>query len=79
MNRRNFLKTIAITITSVCCGITFPKFIVKPDKYIMSYAEIGRKILIIDTLPQGAMIRYKRDIAAIKWVKEKYENSQNHS
>lgn len=38
---------------------------VEPIRRHMDYAGIGRKLLMVDELPQGALARYERDVAAV--------------
>ena len=41
---------------------------VEPIRRALEYQAIGRKLLMVDELPQGALARYERDVAAIAWV-----------
>lgn len=41
---------------------------VEPIRRSLEYQAIGRKLLMVDELPQGALARYERDVAAIAWV-----------
>lgn len=41
---------------------------VEPIKTSLMYQGIGRKLLMVDELPQGALPRYERDIAAKSYV-----------
>ncbi len=40
---------------------------VEPIRRALEYQAIGRKLLMVDELPQGALARYERDVAAIAW------------
>ena len=37
---------------------------VEPIKESIVYQSLGRKLLMVDELPQGALARYERDVAA---------------
>ena len=41
---------------------------VEPIRRSLEYQGVGRKLLMVDELPQGALARYERDVAAIAWV-----------
>lgn len=41
---------------------------VEPIKISLEYQAIGRKLLMVDELPQGALPRYERDIAVKSYV-----------
>jgi len=41
---------------------------VEPIKIALEYQAVGRKLLMTDELPQGALARYERDIAVKSWV-----------
>jgi len=41
------------------------KKIIEPIKRSLDYHAIGRKLLMVDELPQGAMARYERDVEVI--------------
>jgi len=41
---------------------------VEPIKTSLLYQAIGRKLLMVDELPQGALARYERDIAVKSYV-----------
>ena len=41
---------------------------VEPIRRSLEYQAVGRKLLMVDELPQGALARYERDVAAIAWV-----------
>jgi hypothetical protein len=42
--------------------------VVEPIRRALEYQAVGRKLLMVDELPQGALARYERDVAAIAWV-----------
>jgi len=41
---------------------------VEPIRRSLEYQAVGRKLLMVDELPQGALARYERDLAAIAHV-----------
>lgn len=41
---------------------------VEPIRRSLEYQGVGRKLLLVDELPQGALARYERDVAAIAHV-----------
>ena len=41
---------------------------VEPIRRALEYQAVGRKLLLVDELPQGALARYERDVAAIAHV-----------
>ena len=41
---------------------------VEPIKRALEYQAIGRKLLMVDELPQGALARYERDVASVAYV-----------
>jgi hypothetical protein len=41
---------------------------VEPIKRALEYQAIGRKLLMVDELPQGALARYEKDVASIAHV-----------
>jgi len=41
---------------------------VEPIRRSLEYQAVGRKLLMVDELPQGALARYERDVAAIATV-----------
>ena len=41
---------------------------VEPIKTSLMYQGVGRKLLMVDELPQGALPRYERDIAVKSYV-----------
>jgi uncharacterized protein with von Willebrand factor type A (vWA) domain len=38
---------------------------VEPIRRSLEYQAVGRKLLMVDELPQGTLARYERDVAAI--------------
>jgi len=41
---------------------------VEPIRRSLEYQAVGRKLLLVDELPQGALARYERDVAAIAHI-----------
>ena len=41
---------------------------VEPIRRSLEYQAVGRKLLMVDELPQGALARYERDVASVAWV-----------
>ena len=41
---------------------------VEPIKTSLMYQAIGRKLMMVDELPQGALARYERDVAVKSYV-----------
>lgn len=41
---------------------------VEPIRRSLEYQAVGRKLLMVDELPQGALARYERDVAAVAFV-----------
>lgn len=41
---------------------------VEPIRRSLEYQAVGRKLLLVDELPQGALARYERDVAATAYV-----------
>jgi len=38
---------------------------VEPIRRSLEHQSVGRKLLLVDDLPQGALARYERDVAAV--------------
>ncbi len=41
---------------------------VEPIRRSLEYQAVGRKLLMVDELPQGALARYERDVASIAFI-----------
>lgn len=41
---------------------------VEPIRRSLEYQAVGRKLLMVDELPQGALARYERDVASVAHV-----------
>ncbi|MFW6172963.1 MAG: HK97-fold major capsid protein [Elusimicrobiota bacterium] len=48
--------------------VSLAQAMVEPIRRSLEYQAVGRKLLMIDELPQGALPRYERDVAAIAHV-----------
>ena len=48
--------------------VALAQAMVEPIRRSLEYQAVGRKLLMVDELPQGALARYERDVAAVAWV-----------
>ncbi len=48
--------------------VALAQAMVEPIKIALEYQAIGRKLLMVDELPQGALPRYERDVAVKSYV-----------
>ena len=48
--------------------VALAQAMVEPIRRSLEYQAIGRKLLMVDELPQGALPRYERDVASIATV-----------
>lgn len=48
--------------------VALAQAMVQPIRRALEYQAVGRKLLMIDELPQGAMARYERDVRAVAHV-----------
>lgn len=48
--------------------VALAQAMVEPIRRALEYQAIGRKLLMVDELPQGALARYERDVAAVAHV-----------
>ncbi len=48
--------------------VALAQAMVEPIRRSLEYQAVGRKLLMVDELPQGALARYERDVASIAWV-----------
>jgi len=48
--------------------IALAQSMVEPIRRALEYQAVGRKLLMVDELPQGALARYERDVASIAHV-----------
>ena len=61
-------QLIAEALESPEGRVSLAQAMVEPIKIALEYQAIGRKLLMVDELPQGALPRYERDIAVISYV-----------
>ena len=54
---------IAAALETAEGRVALAQAMVEPIKTSLMYQAIGRKLLMVDELPQGALPRYERDIA----------------
>jgi len=80
MKRRSFLKTLLAGVAAIVCPIkpvpidpvaldNLAKIMVAPIRQQLNYQAIGRKLLMVDELPQGAYARYEKDVRVVSWIK----------
>lgn len=48
--------------------VALAQAMVEPIRRSLEYQAVGRKLLMVDELPQGALARYERDVAAVAHV-----------
>jgi hypothetical protein len=48
--------------------VALAQAMIEPIKRALEYQAIGRKLLMVDELPQGALARYERDVASVAYV-----------
>ena len=48
--------------------VSLAQAMVEPIKRALEYQAIGRKLLMVDELPQGALARYEKDVASVAYV-----------
>jgi hypothetical protein len=48
--------------------VALAQAMVEPIRRSLEYQAVGRKLLMVDELPQGALARYERDVASIAYV-----------
>ncbi len=48
--------------------VALAQSMVEPIRRSLEYQAIGRKLLLVDELPQGALARYERDVSAIGYA-----------
>jgi len=59
---------IAMALDSADGRVALAQAMVEPIKTSLMYQAIGRKLLMVDELPQGALPRYERDVAVKSYV-----------
>jgi len=72
IKRRSFLKSVIGSIIAIITGIPCKPQkaldfapMVEPIRRSLEYQRIGRKLLMVEELPEGAYARYRKDIRAI--------------
>ena len=79
MQRRSFLKGLGAGLVAIFAPLKALSLKSKaseelgcPMVYTLrrrsDYQSIGRKLLMVDELPQGAYARYKKDVRSIIWT-----------
>jgi len=48
--------------------VALAQAMVEPIRRALEYQAVGRKLLMVDELPQGAYARYEKDVRATAWV-----------
>lgn len=48
--------------------VALAQAMVEPIRRALEYQAVGRKLLMVDELPQGALARYEKDVRATAWV-----------
>lgn len=61
-------QVIAMALETPEGRLALAQAMVEPIKTSLMYQSIGRKLLMVDELPQGALPRYERDIAVKSYV-----------
>lgn len=61
-------KVISQALATPEGRVTLAQAMVEPIKIALEYQAIGRKLLMVDELPQGALPRYERDVAVKSYV-----------
>ena len=59
---------IAMALDTADGRVALAQAMVEPIKTSLMYQAIGRKLLMVDELPQGALPRYERDVAVKSYV-----------
>lgn len=59
---------IAMALDTADGRVVLAQAMVEPIKTSLMYQAIGRKLLMVDELPQGALPRYERDVAVKSYV-----------
>ena len=82
MNRRGFLRFLVGAAATVTAGPAVAEALLTrkavspavanavaaPLSRSLDYQAIGRKLLLVDELPQGALARYEKDVASVAHV-----------
>ena len=59
---------IAQSLESPQGRVTLAQAMVEPIRRALEYQAVGRKLLMVDELPQGAYARYEKDVRALAYV-----------
>jgi len=59
---------IAQALETPAGRVSLAQAMVEPIKRALEYQAIGRKLLMVDELPQGALARYEKDVASVAYV-----------
>jgi len=62
------LKVVEAALNTDEGRVALAQAMVEPIRRSLEYQAVGRKLLMVDELPQGALARYERDVAAVAWV-----------
>lgn len=69
---------IAMALDTADGRVALAQAMVEPIKTSLMYQAIGRKLLMVDELPQGALPRYERDVAVKSYVIPKRGSVPTH-
>lgn len=61
-------EVIAQALSTEEGRIALAQAMVEPIRRSLEYQAVGRKLLMVDELPQGALARYERDVASVAYV-----------
>jgi len=61
-------QIIAMALETAEGRTALAQAMVEPIKTSLMYQAIGRKLFMVDELPQGALARYERDVAVKSYV-----------
>jgi len=59
---------IAQSLESETGRVALAQAMVEPIRRALEYQAVGRKLLLVDELPQGAYARYEKDVRATAWI-----------
>jgi len=68
MNDSQKEAVIAAALETEDGRVALAQAMVEPIKRSLEYQAIGRKLLMVDELPQGAYARYEKDVASVAYV-----------
>ncbi len=64
-------QIVAMAIETAEGRTALAQAMVEPIKNSLMYQSVGRKLLLVDELPQGVLPRYERDVTAKAWTVSK--------